>query len=341
MNIFNTKNIRGIGSIISNNPNPGTYIAQNFGLTNVSGNSRFASNVEISGNLAVAGSTNLDILTTNSISGNVLLLDTTQCENVETGSLKINGGVSIKKNVYIGGNLNVLGITNLTGNVISSTAQISTGLISTSDTTQSTVLGTGALQISGGASVNRNLFVGGLLNIAGNIKTNSTENSTSITSGALQSSGGLGIAGNCFLGGNVFISSNLFLGNTTVRIGTIITNNNNATPINCIVNATTVNNLTSINLTPGIWVITNKSKMDGIVRGFSQFSISTISTTIDFNNNVTNNHEYGFRSHEVQLSRILSISTDTTVYSTVILFHNDDSNQTRPCTSILSAVKIA
>ena len=73
------------------------------------------------------------------------------------------------------------------------TSLTSSGNVVITSTTESSSSTTGALQVAGGASINKNLRVGGITQ------------SSSTTSGALQVAGGVGIVGNAYIGGSVVI----------------------------------------------------------------------------------------------------------------------------------------
>jgi hypothetical protein len=93
-----------------------------------------------------------------------------------SGALRIAGGLSVKKDTYMDGALTVNGALNATvstsaqpnitslGTLTSLTSQ---GKIIITDNTATTQLGQGALQVSGGASIAGNLYVGGTLNLTG------------------------------------------------------------------------------------------------------------------------------------------------------------------------------
>jgi len=95
-----------------------------------------------------------------------------------SGALRIAGGVSIKKDTYMDGSLTVNTNLTVTGNLnatVTTSAQpninslgtltglTSSGAVSITNNTQSTALGTGALQVSGGVSIAKDLYVGGKL----------------------------------------------------------------------------------------------------------------------------------------------------------------------------------
>jgi hypothetical protein len=114
---------------------------------------------------------------------------------------------------------------------------------------------------------------------------------------------------------------------------------NNGTVV-CNVNGSTVYNLTSIVLTPGTWIITNRGQLQGVVSGYSRHSISTTSATIDSNCVNTMNVDYNVTEIDLSFSRILSVANNTTVYATAVSYHVPNPEQTRTCFSQLQAVKI-
>ena len=121
--------------------------------------------------------------------------------------------------------------------------------------------------------------------------------------------------------------------------GNSTTTTNNGT-VQCVANGSTVYNLTNIVLTPGTWIITNNCNMQGIVNGWTQHSISTTSNIIDSACVFTINNNYGYVNTEFNLTRILTVSSNTTVYATCRIAHADDLWQTRPCFARLTTLKI-
>ena len=99
---------------------------------------------------------------------------------------KKTGGV-ISGSATIAGTTNLLSTTNISG------------VVNISNSTQSTASTNGALVISGGLGVARDVYSAGIVNIS-----NSTQ-STAPTNGALVVSGGLGIARNSHFGGTVHV----------------------------------------------------------------------------------------------------------------------------------------
>jgi hypothetical protein len=106
--------------------------------------------------------------------------NTTDSAGTTTGALQVRGGLGIAKNVYVGQTVNANGgfFGNLTGTLLSSSQPnitslgtlagvTSSGQVVITNNTATNALGQGALQVSGGASIAGNLYVGGSLNITG------------------------------------------------------------------------------------------------------------------------------------------------------------------------------
>jgi hypothetical protein len=121
----------------------------------------------------------------------IITTNTDQSTNDSTGSLILDGGAGIAKNVYIGGNLNVTG--SITGG---STGSAFTTPITTTDTTQSTTINTGSLIVDGGAGIGKNLHVGGTIH-----GTNTADSSSGGT-GSIFTNGGIGITKSLYVGGS-------------------------------------------------------------------------------------------------------------------------------------------
>jgi hypothetical protein len=82
------------------------------------------------------------------ISGVTLITNTTNATRNNDASLVVCGGAGINKDMYIGGFLNVSGVTNITN---------------TTNTTNATDVTTGALVVGGGVSCTEDMYVGGTL----------------------------------------------------------------------------------------------------------------------------------------------------------------------------------
>ena len=91
----------------------------------------------------------------NVIGGAVKFNDTTQSSSKDTGSVILEGGAGIEKNLFVGGGAEITGLTTITG------------VLDANDTTQSSSSTTGAAKFAGGVGVAKNLFVGGGAEVTG------------------------------------------------------------------------------------------------------------------------------------------------------------------------------
>jgi len=89
------------------------------------------------------------------------ITDNTQSNSTTTGAFTVKGGVGIGSNLYVGGTLTVGSATTLNSSLTVS------GLSSISNTTQSTSKDTGCLVLEGGAGIEKNVYIGGLLAVTG------------------------------------------------------------------------------------------------------------------------------------------------------------------------------
>ena len=91
----------------------------------------------------------------NVIGGAVKFNDTTQSSSKDTGSVILEGGAGIEKNLFVGGGAEITGVATVTG------------VLDANDTTQSSSSTTGAAKFAGGAGIAKNLFVGGGAEVTG------------------------------------------------------------------------------------------------------------------------------------------------------------------------------
>ncbi|MEP7321787.1 MAG: hypothetical protein ABI761_07700 [Saprospiraceae bacterium] len=138
----------------------------------------------------------------------VFLSDTVQSVSTTTGTLVVDGGMGLKKNLNIGGASVFKGPVGFASPV------------TITDISQSTNTTTGALIVAGGVGMGKNLNVGGTTVIAGMTSVKDTTQSNNISSGALKVAGGVGIGKNLNIGGN-----------TTIHGMTTITNNTESNDI--------------------------------------------------------------------------------------------------------------
>ena len=130
--------------------------------------------VGISKDVYIGGNLNLDgILTTQTIvyEYKEVIQSTENSTSITTGSSVVNGGCGIAKDVYIGGQINVI------------------------NTTTSTSTSTGSSVINGGCGIAKDVYIGGQINVI------NTTASTSTSTGSLITSGGVGISKDLYVGG--------------------------------------------------------------------------------------------------------------------------------------------
>jgi hypothetical protein len=237
----------GVGIAKDINIGSNLYVNKNMIIYNTA---QFNKTTNVLGNLYTTGYNNLFGITQ--------LTNTTQSTSTTTGALVVSGGVGIGANVNVGGNVNFIGNLYQNGSLFTSGSGSSSQWIDTTgnsitygngsvivaNTTNSNDISSGALQVLGGASISKDVNLGGNLNINNNMLvyntaqfneqvtvlgnlnsanytnlygitnlTNTTQ-STSTTTGALVVSGGVGIASNVNVGGNLTVNNNInFVGN--------------------------------------------------------------------------------------------------------------------------------
>jgi hypothetical protein len=88
------------------------------------------------------------------------------------------------------------------------------GIIDVANTTESTSVTTGAVIVDGGAGIAKNVYVGGIVDVA------NTAQSTGVTTGALIVDGGAGIAKNVYVGGDLQVTGNVTILGANTSIST-------------------------------------------------------------------------------------------------------------------------
>jgi hypothetical protein len=127
-----------------------------------------------------------------------------------TGTLQVNGGAAIARNLIVGETSEFRGDTFSKGNVTVDGASFLAGVTATNSVaintaTQATISGGGALQVTGGGYFGSNLVVNGI-----------AESTTTLTSNSLYVAGGAGINGSLVVRGDaIFQNDVIFSGETT------------------------------------------------------------------------------------------------------------------------------
>jgi hypothetical protein len=137
-----------------------------------------------------------------------VILDTTTSTSSTTGAFRVAGGVGIQGNLNVGGNVTLSGKMNTldaNGDVMTFGNVTSTGNLS--------IVG----NLIVGGSLNT-LYASGSMMALGNLIINSTTPATSVTTGALQVSGGAGVGGNLYVGNTFLAQNYSELVNTTSTI---------------------------------------------------------------------------------------------------------------------------
>lgn len=193
------------GTLVPTDLSMGTITASLFKGSQFEGTNGYFTTVAASTASFTRGTIGSSTPVTISSTGNVAITDTTDSTSTITGALKVSGGASVAKNLYVGGTLVPTDLTLTTANattfqatngyfttVAAATASFtrgtigsstpvtisSTGNVAITDTTDSTSNTTGALKVTGGASVQKNLYVGGTL-VPGDLAL-TTINATSV-----------------------------------------------------------------------------------------------------------------------------------------------------------------
>jgi hypothetical protein len=168
-----------------------------------------SSNVVINtgGSLTISQGAYLNLIGSFSVPNNTLTSNV-ESNDIRTGTLVVNGGAGISGNIFVGGNVNVRGNILMNESIVLKNS-IVFGNILSNNTLDSSAIGTGALQVSGGSSIVGNIFIGGNAILSRQMVINSNINSGKLGDGSLIVVGGSSITGNSHVGGNSFIYGSL------------------------------------------------------------------------------------------------------------------------------------
>ena len=140
-----------------------------------------------------------------SLSSTFATTNTTNSSSTSTGSIVTAGGVGIAQDVFIGGKIDVTGVTALHNTV------------SLTDTTNATDSESGSLVLAGGIGIAQDVFIGGKIDVTGitalhnTVSLTDTTNATDSESGSLVLAGGVGIAQDVFIGGMLNVGGHFIL----------------------------------------------------------------------------------------------------------------------------------
>lgn len=128
---------------------------------------------------------------------------TTNSTDSTTGALIIAGGVGISKDLYVNGSAYFTGAP-----IYVDAGGAMSGTYTFYNTNQSSSVGTGSVLFKGGLGIEKNVYIGGDLNVTGTIYgtisgSASTADSTSPTTGSIIVAGGIGVAKNEVVGASV------------------------------------------------------------------------------------------------------------------------------------------
>lgn len=158
----------------------------------------------------------------NSTTNQLLVFNSTNASNTQSGALVVSGGLGVGNDVYIGGSIYASNSISYGYNTNGLTLQPINGgayggIYSTDVITSSTnySFATNGFSSNLNASVDVNLKINDVTSLSANSSTVNillTTPSTSTTNGALVVAGGVGIAENLFVGGNTTIVGDLTIG---------------------------------------------------------------------------------------------------------------------------------
>lgn len=188
------------------------------------------------------------LITADTPTGNVTIYGTqNSISSISGGSLTVKGGVSIAKNLIIGGDTLIAGNVNFTGNLISNSSVDvnSFSYLTLTSTDESLSITSGSLVSFGGISIQC-----------------TTDTISSTNGGSFVSAGGAGIAKSLIVGNTVssttITTSTAYMTNTkSINITSSNLINTNATIVNLIVNSQTLGNLNITNITSTNFISNN------------------------------------------------------------------------------------
>jgi hypothetical protein len=155
--------------------NSGLGGLNNFNITDIL-NSAERLRIDASGNVGIATTSpasKLHVAGDARITGITTVTNTTQASSTITGALQVVGGAGIGGNLYVGGEIVAQKLT-IEFTTVTTTLVTTDDVIKTTNNTNATSTITGALQVTGGAGIGRDLYVGGNVNVSGTINATVT-----------------------------------------------------------------------------------------------------------------------------------------------------------------------
>lgn len=181
----------------------------------VVGNGKFSGDLHVVGGDITTDSLGATLFNTTATTVNIAGAATTV--TIGNAGGESGGTTTIRNNAVIGGDLTVGSVSPFF------TVDAATGQVNVLSTAQATGQDNGALQVDGGVGINKNLWVGGIIEI------DDATQSTSVDTGALRVDGGVGIDKNLYVGGAGNIAGDLAVGGSVTVTGDLTVNGTTTT----------------------------------------------------------------------------------------------------------------
>lgn len=181
------------------------------------------------GGLGVAKSANIGATLTSNM---LRVLSNEDASSPTSAAAVVSGGLSVGRNSYLAGSLQVYGTSTFSAAVSINTSLTVSGVVTLGNTTESTGTSVGSFLCAGGAGISKNMFVGGTGNFASSLCAASTGDVTSLNAPAgtsLQVSGGAIILKSLLVGAGIttpggMASSSLTVSGSASIMGTVTLN---------------------------------------------------------------------------------------------------------------------
>ena len=181
----------------------------------VVGNGKFSGDLQVVGGDITTDSLGATLFNTTATTVNIAGAATTV--TIGNAGGESGGTTTIRNNAVVGGDFTVGSVSPFF------TVDAATGQVNVLSTAQATGQDNGALQVDGGVGINKNLWVGGTIEI--DDSTQSTDTNT----GALRVDGGVGIDKNLYVGGAGNIAGDMAVGGSVTITGDLTVNGTTTT----------------------------------------------------------------------------------------------------------------